>query len=180
MGEKEGDPPPVLVQQNSNGKSIQLTRQWGIFYGIGIVLLCLILLMLSFAIYDNWRATSQGELRTGREWPAVLVAAAVVLLVSCVVLFETWTELKIEFTEVGILKRGYVGSKLICWADITRVTVSGQYVTLYTTNKSIKLNTLYYKDRAAFFQLILDHVPQSAVWGMSKKMWTALKKEQSR
>lgn len=168
----------VVVNQNNDDKPKQLRRAWGIFYFTGLMFLFLVLLMPFLAIYDYWRAINRGELRPeGIEWQIALPIAGVLLLIFCFPMFEVWAELKIEFTEFGISKRGYWRNKSIRWSDINQVKVYGQYVELKTVNQSIKLNTLYYRDRSAFFQLILDSVPKSATWYMTKKMWAALEKD---
>lgn len=168
---------PVVANQNNGNRPKELRRVWGIFYFVGLMLLALVLLIPFLAIYDYWRAINRGELRPeGIEWQLVLSIAGVFLLGSCFALFDVWAELKVEFTKLGLSRRGYFGYKFIQWGDINEVKVVGQYVILKTAKQAIKLNTLYYKDRAAFFQLILDSVPKLATWYMPKKSWAALKK----
>lgn len=164
--------------KNSYDKIKQLRRVWGILYFNSLTLLTLALVLPLLYIYDYWRSISRGELRPeGIAWQLPLSIAGAVLLLVCFPLFEVWAELKTEFTELGISKLGYFGRKFIQWSDINQVKIYGQYVELKTANQSIKLNTLYYKDRAAFFQLILDSAPQSATWHMPKKMRVALEKD---
>lgn len=171
----------VAVNQNTLDKPKQLRRVWGLFYLVGLMFLSIVLLMPFLAIYDYWRATNRGELRPeGIEWQLVLSVTAAFFLAFCFPMFEVWAELKIEFTEFGISRRSLLGKKFIRWSDINRIEVYSHYVELKSVNQTLKLNTLYYKDRATFFQLIVESVPRYAEWYMTKDMWAALDKDRPR
>jgi hypothetical protein len=118
--------------------------------GLGILFLSLFTIPLIISINGGL------SLNTYEIWGALLVNIIVLGLV-----FFAWvvgiTGSSIEFTDLGITKRGVVGSTTIKWSEIVTVYTLGMRIFIKTHDKKIEINMIYYRNPEELVRLIREN-----------------------
>jgi len=143
-------------------KEIYLEKRWGIFWYTSVPLVIFVgWLCLSIT---RSAMTTQNQIIDLNSPLLGAILADVLLAIGlssflAIMLFELFT----TFNDDGISKLGFRGYTFIYWKEVLNVTEHQafnqlQVIDVYTSNKNIRINALYYKNPQALISVIRSQV----------------------
>ena len=157
----------VVSADASRGTPIHLAKNWWILFLSTAFLLGSALFIGWFITYPAIDAAQSGQpLPADWTWTNIILVDCALACVTLIGHWHPWVELRTEFTDEYVSRPSLFGLKIMRWDGITQVLVkmvSGvQIIELWSGNRRIKINPLYYKDSEELIAVIRRYAPTTA------------------